>query len=337
MTKGFMFLHRQLLDWEWFDNSHMVHVWIYLLLKANYQEDTWHGIKIPRGSLVTSVNSISQATGLTTQNVRTCLSKLKLTGEITIKVTNQYSIVSISKYDSYNIIDVGANKQPNNHSNKQPNNQSTTDNNNNKDKDNKKEKEANASMSLFGDEPQEPSFDYEKFCAFFNETMKKHGSLIPQIRGIDSKRQGAIHARMKEYGESALYEVVKKAAVSTFMNGGSNRGWRADFNWIFGPTNFVKVLEGNYDDQKDTRKIQQPSLFETQQTNNEPQPQVERHIAYGCVFNTQAEADAFYDEQERIRNDYFSGKLRAASNSVDEHLRMGDAVKVIDGVIYDYE
>lgn len=144
MINGFMFLHRKLLDWEWFDNSNMVHVWIYLLLKANYQDDCWHGIKIPRGSLITSVSCISKDTGLSIQNVRTCLNKLKLTGELTIKVTNNISIVTICKYDDYNVLENETNKR----TNKQTNNEVTTSNNNIED--NNKEKDTNVSKKKQG-------------------------------------------------------------------------------------------------------------------------------------------------------------------------------------------
>ena len=33
---------------------------------------------------------------------------------------------------------------------------------------------------------------------------------------------------------------------SPFLLGENNRNWRADFDWIFKPSNFVKILEGNY-------------------------------------------------------------------------------------------
>ena len=119
MNKGFMRLHRQLLDWEWFDNSQMVHLWIYFLLKANYQNSKWHGVDVPRGSFITSLDSICKDTGLTVQNVRTCISKLKSTNEITIKVTNRYSIITLCKYDMYNTYEPDDNKQTNTQDNKQ--------------------------------------------------------------------------------------------------------------------------------------------------------------------------------------------------------------------------
>ena len=100
-----------MLEWEWFDNSHMVHIWIYFLLKANYQDSKWHGIDVPRGSLVTSIDSISKATKLSSREVRTCLTRLKTTGEVIIKTTNRYSIVTICNYDSYNVSYAESDKQ----------------------------------------------------------------------------------------------------------------------------------------------------------------------------------------------------------------------------------
>lgn len=118
-----MNLHRQLLDWEWFDNSHMVHIWVYFLLKANVKDEKWRGIDIPRGSFVTSLDTICKDTGLSLQNVRTCLRRLILTSKVTSKVTNKYTIISICEYDIYADNFVCTNKQ----TNKQPNKQSANE------------------------------------------------------------------------------------------------------------------------------------------------------------------------------------------------------------------
>lgn len=76
-NRGYAKLHRQLLEWEWWDDPKMVQVWVYFLLKANYQDTMWHGITIPRGSFVTSIDTISKDTHLSVREIRTCLNKLK--------------------------------------------------------------------------------------------------------------------------------------------------------------------------------------------------------------------------------------------------------------------
>ena len=87
--------------------------------------------------------------------------------------------------------------------------------------------------------------DWKKFLDFFNATV--NGSQIPKIRTITEERKKFIRARVKEFGKNALAVAVKKAAASDFLNGCGNKAFVASFDWIFRPTNFPKVLEGNYD------------------------------------------------------------------------------------------
>jgi hypothetical protein len=79
----------------------MTMLFIHLLLKANYQDKRWQGITIKRGSLATSLDSLSRESGLSIQNVRTCLDKLKKSKEVTMKVTSKYRIITVLSYDSY--------------------------------------------------------------------------------------------------------------------------------------------------------------------------------------------------------------------------------------------
>lgn len=94
-------LHRKFLNWQWYKNINVKILFLHLLLKANYKENNWQDIVIKRGQLITSVKNLSEETGLTEQQTRTALSKLKSTHEITIETTSKYSLVSIVKYDLY--------------------------------------------------------------------------------------------------------------------------------------------------------------------------------------------------------------------------------------------
>jgi len=96
-------LNEKLLSWEWFDNSEMVHLFIYCLLKANFKPKKWHGIIIERGSFVTSRAKISEETKVSERTIRTCLNRLISTNELTIKTTKQFTIITISKYESYQL------------------------------------------------------------------------------------------------------------------------------------------------------------------------------------------------------------------------------------------
>jgi hypothetical protein len=99
--EGFIKLLRQILDWRWFRDPHVAHLFVYLLLRANYTDAEWQDIVIKRGQLVTSRDTLVHETGLTESMVKRGLRVLKRTGEIQTMSTNQYTVVTIAKYDEY--------------------------------------------------------------------------------------------------------------------------------------------------------------------------------------------------------------------------------------------
>ncbi|TDS14765.1 hypothetical protein [Sphingobacterium paludis] len=98
---GWIKLHRSILDWEWYDDPNTKIMFLHLLLKANHKDKNYKGSIIKRGDLVTGRMVLSAELGMSEQQVRTSLNKLKSTNEITIKTTNKNSVISIVNYDLY--------------------------------------------------------------------------------------------------------------------------------------------------------------------------------------------------------------------------------------------
>ena len=107
---GWIKLHRKFLDWEWFNKSEAVHLFLYMLLKANHKDGKWQGFDVKRGQFISSLGNISNATGLSVQVIRTNLKRLEKTNEISIKSTSQFTIVTICKYECYQEENEQANK-----------------------------------------------------------------------------------------------------------------------------------------------------------------------------------------------------------------------------------
>ena len=101
MDSGWIKLHRSLLKWEWHDDPNTFCLWVHLLLMANHDEQKWHGMVIPRGSLLTGRKKLAEETGLTEQSVRTSLIKLEKSQNLTNKSTNKFTLITICNYDSY--------------------------------------------------------------------------------------------------------------------------------------------------------------------------------------------------------------------------------------------
>jgi len=100
---GWVKLYRRFPDWQWFKRPEMVQIFVYILLSAAHRDHVWQTVNIRRGEFPTSVAALCRATGLTTQQVRTCLSRLERTGEITLKSTNKFTIVSVCNFDDYQL------------------------------------------------------------------------------------------------------------------------------------------------------------------------------------------------------------------------------------------
>lgn len=98
---GYIKLHRSLLDWGWHDDPTTGWLFVNLLLMANFSPSEWQGVKIERGQLLTGRKALSIQTGLSEQMIRTSLKHLKTTGEITIKSTNKFSLITLVNYEKF--------------------------------------------------------------------------------------------------------------------------------------------------------------------------------------------------------------------------------------------
>jgi len=112
--EGWIKLHRKFIEWEWFDISDMIKLFMFLLLSANHKDSTWRGVEIKRGQYLTGLNSLSEKTKISVQTLRTCLKRLEKTGEINSKVTNKYRLITVCNYDSYQDNQQETNSQTNN-------------------------------------------------------------------------------------------------------------------------------------------------------------------------------------------------------------------------------
>lgn len=133
---GWIKIHRKFLDWEWFNKSEAVHLFLFMLIKANHKSGKWQGIDIERGQFISSLANISNATGISVQTIRTILKKLEKTNEIELKSTSQYTIVTICKYECYQDENETTNKPITN--NQQTTNKQLTTNKNEKNEKNER-------------------------------------------------------------------------------------------------------------------------------------------------------------------------------------------------------
>ena len=99
--EGYIKIDRNILHWGWFTNINTAHLFLTLLLKANYKDMVFEGNQILAGSLATSLPALSKVSGLSIQQCRTALKHLVSTREITVKTYPKYQVITIVNYKQY--------------------------------------------------------------------------------------------------------------------------------------------------------------------------------------------------------------------------------------------
>ena len=210
MNEGWIKLHRRFLEWEWFDNSDMIKLFVYFLLKANHKGKNWKGIKVERGQLITGRKKLAFELKMSEQKIRTCIERLKSTSEITTKPTNKYSIITVTNYDNYNIKNntKQPTKQPDNNqpaTNKQPtNNQQVTTNKNEENDKNEKKKEYlaifNKARRLYPGTKRGNETEFEDFIKKHKDWKEVLSLLLPSIeKQIEYRKNISLNTFIPEW------------------------------------------------------------------------------------------------------------------------------------------
>tara|TARA_R110000803_G_scaffold43674_5_gene92975 strand:+ start:197 stop:832 length:636 start_codon:yes stop_codon:yes gene_type:complete len=112
-NKGWIKLHRKLLNWQWYDDIPTRLTFIHLLLTVAYTDYKYKGLLIKKGTRIYGQDQLATEVGITRAQLRRAICNLKRTSDIT-NVTSSYgSIVQIVKFKDYQSTtsDI-ANKEP---------------------------------------------------------------------------------------------------------------------------------------------------------------------------------------------------------------------------------
>ena len=94
-------VHFKITRWRWYKVENMAHVFIFIILHCKRHDGFVGEIELKRGQALLSVKAIVEGTGVSTKKVRTILSRLKKSEELSLKTTNKFSIITVCNYDKY--------------------------------------------------------------------------------------------------------------------------------------------------------------------------------------------------------------------------------------------
>ena len=111
---GFVLMHRDILDWEWYQYPTVSRLYFHLILRVNYTDKKWQGILVKRWQLVTSNGHLANELKLSTQTIRTAIQKLQEGKYIGVETTNRFTLITLYYYDKFQSNTSEYNKQSTN-------------------------------------------------------------------------------------------------------------------------------------------------------------------------------------------------------------------------------
>lgn len=123
---------------------------------------------------------------------------------------------------------------------------------------NKRDNKLSLCQTLQSDESK---IDFNELVSFVNE---KFGNIYPNIRlPMTDKRKKLISVRIRDHGKKAFCEAIIKVVESKYLR---EQTW-FNFDWMIKPTNFEKIISGNYDNKEIRRSITEDAGLASAITN----------------------------------------------------------------------
>ena len=293
-NKGFIMIDRSILEDDMYFSEKFTRMQAYmdLCLLAAFKSRTFYirgnKVELKPMQVAKSVRDLADRWQWSVNKVRGYLYELEKGDYIDTQKTSVNQIITIKKYI---VVNTQNDTQINTQTDTQNDTQTDTPiiKNNNVNNENKEIViEDKSSLSVPTDE--QPTTDTKKkskaskvpsiisvgdkqivtdeLFRYWNSAME--GRVISKIEQITERRAKFIKIRLSNFTPEDFFKVIDKAAISDFLNGRvGNRGFTANFDWIFGnESHFIKVLEGRYDNVSLPSKPAQQSLFPTTSNNN---------------------------------------------------------------------
>lgn len=219
--KGWIKLHREIIDTELWNDVTTFRLFTYLLLNASHQDGIEKGgITLSRGQWIRSYRKLAQdlsykeGRGLKEYSIKTiskCVNKLVTSGTISIQETKQGTLFTIINYAKYQDKQTKEKETGNGTGNEEGTNGERSGNNNKNGKNVKNDKKNNYTSKI-----KDLLTSYSKDIPNFVELNKRYWDVIRETRTTGKVAQSVIYNTMKKWEK---YDpVVIRYALKTHID-----------------------------------------------------------------------------------------------------------------------
>jgi len=229
--RGFVKIHRKILEGIVFSDAVAFHLFMYIVLSANHKQGFAYGQKVEIGQLLTGRKVLAEVIKKSESGVEKILKRLVKYKLITQKSNNKHRIITVLNWSKLAEFDSRVTTKC-----QQSNNKVTTkcqqgDTNNNDNNGNNEKNDNNT-------------------YAFFQNAW--NDSMPIKIIKLSDNRKKKIKSRLKKDTdfETHFKICLQKINDSDFLSGRKGE-WKASFDWLIeNDNNYMKVLEDNYKNNK---------------------------------------------------------------------------------------
>lgn len=244
--RGYVKLYRKLLDWEWFHDGNMLKALTWLIMNANTQDSEYRGVPVRRGSLVISMKELSESLSgrkkherISLQQLRTILKRLQRTGEIIVSSTNEFSVITVCKYDVYQ----GSNTLFDGES---INEQQTSNRPSTNEQQHNKNIRIQEDNILLTHTREDLLISEEMYAGIKQRYNSEFENVFRPCQRLTLNARIAIRQCLETFGRGSLDTVFRQLRQSPFLTGAAPSGWTPDILWLFTPANYERILSGYY-------------------------------------------------------------------------------------------
>lgn len=268
-TKGWVKLMRSFIDSRSFDNANATAAYTHCLLRANYSVRIVKGVFLQRGQFITSNAQFAEECGLTDKQMRNAFRMLEDDGLI-----KREPVPSRANGGAND----GARNRANNGANNGAKNGTLVTVVNYDDIGIREEEEGEQWGEQqgehwgeqqgehwgerWGNSIRRKEEDIEKeYITDSKESVCRTDDVrrvkeawndlgLGQVSTVTAHttRGKSLKARINQNGVDKVLEAIERVRKSSFLQGQNKKGWTISFDWFVKPNNFLKVLEGQYDD-----------------------------------------------------------------------------------------
>jgi hypothetical protein len=223
LLDGYIKLSRSILEKPVFQNERLFRVWVWCLMKATHtpykQQVGLRTFDLEPGQFITGRFAGAEELGLAPTTFWRQILWLKNNESIDIKTDTKFSLITIVNWRVYQV------QEEQKRTTKRTTNGQQTDTNKNGKND----------ITIC---------PYGHIVSAFSERCPS----LPRLKELTDARKEAIKRIWRRHPDPAIFEVVfSKTEASDFLSGRSGKWTNCNLDWLLNYKNFIKVLEGNYD------------------------------------------------------------------------------------------